>query len=124
VTILGRAYSKDRVPDTAPFEVFRPSTRLQTFTYITSTYVIIIMRTTCLATYPNLEYFLHKNASRIVAHSLRVTAAVALFNMNYSIEEIAYRLRWQPQSVQRYKRECAKHSDERTKSAMEGACAI
>ena len=113
-----------RVPDTAPLGVFRPNSSNPTFTYLTPTDVIRTMRATCLATYPDPEHFLHKNVNRIVAHSLRVTAAVALFNMGYSIEGIAYRLRWQPQSVQHYLRECFKHSDERTKSVIEGACAI
>jgi hypothetical protein len=123
ISILFRA-SALGVPDTAPLGAFRPRLGNPVFTYITSTDVIKIMRAACLATYPDPEHFLHKNVTRIVAHSLRVTAAVALFNMHYSIEEIAYRLRWQPQSVQHYLRECSKHSDERTMSAMMGACAI
>jgi hypothetical protein len=123
LSILYRA-SALRVPDTAPLGVFRPNSTSPTFTYLTSTDVIRTMRATCLATYPDPEHFLHKNVNRIVAHSLRVTAAVALFNMGHSIEEIAYRLRWQPQSVQHYLRECSTHSDTRTTNAMKGACAI
>jgi hypothetical protein len=123
ISILYRAAALS-VPDTAPLGAFRPTCSNPTFTYLTSTDVIGIMRATCLATYPDPEHFLHKNVTRIVAHSLRVTAAVALFNMGFSIDEIAYRLRWQPQSVQHYLRECSKHADERTTRAMEGACAI
>jgi hypothetical protein len=123
ISILCRA-SALGVPATAPLGAFRFKSSKQSFTYITSTDVIATMRETCLATYPDPAHFLHQNVKRIVAHSLRVTAAVALFNVGYSIDEIAFRLRWQPQSVQHYLRECSKHSDERTTSAMDGACAI
>jgi hypothetical protein len=123
ISILYRA-SALNVPATAPLGTFRPTGTNQTFTYITSKDVIKTMRDTCLETYPDPTHFLHQNVKRIVAHSLRVTAAVALFNMRYSIDEIAFRLRWQPQSVQHYLRECSSHTDERTLSAMMGACAI
>jgi hypothetical protein len=123
ISILLRAHAL-AVPESSPIGVFRPIASTPSFTFITSSDVIRIMRQTCLLTYPDKEHFLNKNVDRIVAHSVRVTAAVALFNMKYSIDEIAYRLRWQPQSVQHYLRECTTLADERTQSAMAGACAI
>jgi hypothetical protein len=123
ISILLRAHALG-VPESSPIGVFRPIASTPSFTFITSSDVIRIMRQTCLLTYPDKEHFLNKNVDRIVAHSVRVTAAVALFNMKYSIDEIAYRLRWQPQSVQHYLRECTTLADDRTQSAMAGACAI
>jgi hypothetical protein len=120
VSILYRA-SALGVPGKVPIGAFRPTPTTSTFAYVTSTDVIRIMHVTCLATYPNPDNCLHKNVDRIVANSLLVTAAVALLNMSYSIDEMAYRLsRWQPQYVQHYLRECSTHANEQTMSTMAG----
>jgi hypothetical protein len=50
ISILYRAAALS-VPDTAPLGAFRPTCSNPTFTYLTSTDVIGIMRATCLATY-------------------------------------------------------------------------
>jgi hypothetical protein len=123
ISILLRAHALG-VPESAPIGAFRPMTSTPSFTYITSADVIRIMRQACLLPYLDNDHFLNKNVDRIVAHSAGVTAAVALFSMKYSIDEIAYRLRWRPQSVQHYLCECTNLADERTQSAMAGACAI
>jgi hypothetical protein len=45
-----------------------------------------------LSTHSDSEHFLHQNIKWNVIHSLRVTAAATIFNMSYSIDEIASRL--------------------------------
>jgi DNA-binding NarL/FixJ family response regulator len=66
-----------------------------------------VMHTAYKAAYPDATHYMHiKNITRLVSHSNRVTAAVALHAAGLSIEYIAYRLRWKAASVETYLREC------------------
>ena len=67
---------------------------------------------------------MHKKHKRIDCHSNRVTAAVALANAGRSSQEIAYRLRWKPESVEHYLRECPKVIGPLCASTIEGAMLI
>jgi hypothetical protein len=64
------------------------------------------MQQACRLAYPDPAHEMRIKIDRIVAHSNRVTAAVCLHQGGASIDEIAFRLRWQPGSVPTYLREC------------------
>ena len=91
------------------------------YLYIKSTQIIAILRKACVTAYPDPAHFYRQNISRIVAHSNRVTAAVALNNMRVSIPEIAFRLRWKEPSVSHYLRETDHNIGELTAKAIQGA---
>ena len=50
---------------------------------------------------------MNKNYMLIMAHSVQVTAAVALHNAGLSFDVIAFRLRWSVDSVKHYVHECS-----------------
>jgi len=56
-----------------------------------------------------------------MSHSNCITAAVALYNAGASIPVIAFRLRWSPESVEFYLRNCFKAIGPLTLKAIEGA---
>jgi hypothetical protein len=58
---------------------------------------------------------------RIVSHSNRVTAAVALRRQGADIPTIAFRLRWKPESVDHYLRECTQDIDDMSSATIAGA---
>ncbi|MGL4351738.1 MAG: hypothetical protein ACRCT2_14470, partial [Plesiomonas shigelloides] len=83
--------------------------------------VTSIMRLICLATYKDPEHYLHKNYTLMSSHSNRVTAAVALSQTGMTIDDIAQRLRWKPESVAFYLRESARDIGQFTANAISGA---
>jgi len=60
------------------------------------------MRKAAVTAYPDPNHHYRINIKAVVAHSNRVTVAVALFSMKLSIEDITFRLQWKPESVQHY----------------------
>ena len=68
--------------------------------YLRSQDVTDVMRKICTATYSNPQHYMWVNIHRIASHSNRITAAVALYLQKVPIDAIAFRLRWQPDSVQ------------------------
>ena len=56
-----------------------------------------------------------------MAHSVRVTACVALHAEGQSEFVIAFRLRWSPQSVMHYIRDCAQQVGDLCKAVLSGA---
>jgi hypothetical protein len=112
-TILG-------VPSHEPLGVFRISPAGR-YTYLRSQDIIDDIRHACELAYPDRNHFLRVHISRLVAHSNRVTAAVALYNAGFSIEKIADRLRWSPQSVKHYIRECSQAVGKLTEATIVGA---
>jgi hypothetical protein len=108
------------VPKREPLGVFRISPAGR-YTYIRSQDIIDDIRTACELAYPDPSHFLRVNISRLVAHSNRVTAAVALYNAGFSIEKIADRLRWSPVSVKHYIRECSQAVGKLTEATIVGA---
>jgi hypothetical protein len=69
------------------------------------------MRSAVDGAYPDQKHFLRLHKERIVAHSNRVTAAVALANAGMSMEQTAFRLQWWPSLVQHYLRETSMQAD-------------
>ena len=55
------------------------------------------MQHACRLAYPDPNHYLWLHIHCIMAHSNRVTAAIALYNL-----EIAHRLRWSVESVEHY----------------------
>jgi hypothetical protein len=89
-----------------------------------SSEVIKIMREVCLEAYPDKRHYYHINYMSIDAHSARVTAAVALSQAGVSKEDIAFRLRWKPESVDHYLRDCNRTIGTLTQAAVLGAMNI
>jgi hypothetical protein len=83
--------------------------------------VTACMRKICLCTYKDPQHFLHKNVKRFSSHSNRVTAAVALSQTGMTIDDIAQRLRWKPESVAFYLRESATDVGNFTAKTVAGA---
>ena len=65
------------------------------------------MQQTSITVYPNPNHYLCLNVKRLTAHSLHVTACVALHYAGVSAEDIAFRLRWNVDSVKFYLRDCS-----------------
>lgn len=89
--------------------------------YLVAHDVVRIMRKACEDAYPDPENYHRLNAHRIDAHSARVFAAVCLRNAGISISEIAFRLRWQPESVEHYLRDCFCAIGKLTDAAIRGS---
>ena len=119
ISILARAKALG-VPENEPIGVFRQNTS-GSYTFLTNNDVTRVMRKACKDAYPNKDHFLHRHVTRIVAHSNRVTAAVALYAAGVSIKEIAFRLRWEEESVDHYLRESFQAIGNLTLAAIKGA---
>lgn len=117
--LLYRAYKLSIAP-LDPICAYRPDGHSMP-RYLRDTDVTTTMRAICIATYPEDGHFLRLNIDRIASHSLRVTAAVALSQTNMSIDDIAQRLRWKPESVAFYLRESARDVGNYTANAVLGA---
>ena len=109
-----------QVPPKAPLGVHRWNEEGH-FTYLRSDDLIKVVREACTRAYPDPNHFLRVHEDRLVAHSNRVTAAVALWEQKWSIERIADRLRWTKESVKHYLRECSHSIGEMTLAAINGA---
>ncbi|GKZ00904.1 hypothetical protein MPSEU_001042100 [Mayamaea pseudoterrestris] len=120
LSILKRAKQLHKQPVLEPLGVFRKDAT-GAYEYLQSRDIIKVMRQAVVGAYPDKRHYLRSNITRIVAHSNRVTAAVALQNAGLSIEEIAFRLRWSPPSVQHYLRESTHEVGRLTMKAIEGA---
>ena len=86
--------------------------------------VIKVMRSVCLEAYPDKNHYYNINYMAIDAHSARVTAAVALSQAGIDKADIAFRLRWKPESVDHYLRDCNRTIGDLTKAAVLGAMNI
>jgi hypothetical protein len=106
VSIFRRAHSL-RVPSDEPLGVYCSDRTASTpYSFIADAIVKRVMQQACKLAYPDPSHELRIKIHRIVAHSNRVTAAVCLQQGGATIDEIAFRLRWQPGSVPTYLREC------------------
>jgi len=122
LSILRRATTL-QVPANEPLGVYRSHPK-GTYTYLRSSEIIVVMRQAVTTAYPDPLHYYRINIKAVVAHSNRVTAAVALFSMKLSIEDIAFRLRWKPESVQHYIRECSQFVDDLTAATISGAAIL
>jgi hypothetical protein len=117
--ILYRAHLLN-VPPLDPVCAYRPqghsSNRFLRDTDVTDT-----MRQMCIAAYPDPTHYLRLHINCFASHSNRVTAAVALSQSNMTIDDIAHRLRWKPESVAHYLRESARDIGTFTANTIIGA---
>jgi hypothetical protein len=107
-----------------PLGVYRSNKSGQPTLLLRSYQFIKMMRQACVDTYKDPQHYMRKNIKHIDAHSNRVTAAVALSNAGLSIDEIAFRLRWKPESVEHYLRDCARAIGGLTDAAIRGSLMI
>jgi hypothetical protein len=119
LSILRRAHALG-VPSGYPLGVFRADDS-GVFLFIAGKDIQHVMRTACKAAYPDATHYMRIHITRLVSHSNRVTAAVALRAAGLSIEDIAHRLRWKAASVETYLRECYQAIGDITQKAITGA---
>jgi hypothetical protein len=122
ICILRRAFMLG-IPSHEPIGAFRkdPTGR---YTFLKSQDIISTMRKVVIRTYPDPNHFLRVNISQIVAHSNRITAALALHAHGKDAQDIANRLRWDVRTVKHYLRECQSQIGDLTSAAIEGALAL
>jgi len=122
LSILRRAHLL-QVPPLHPVGVFRthPS---GVFTYLQSSDVLTVIRKSVDLAYPDPTHYYRIHRAAVVAHSNPVTAAVALYANGRPIPDIAFRLRWKPESVEHYIRECSQLVDDLTIATVQGAYCI
>jgi hypothetical protein len=75
----------------------------------------------CILAHPDPNHHLHRNIKCLMAHCLRVTAAVALFNSGKNEHMIAFRLHWNSDAVLIYLRDCYTSIRTLTSRALQGA---
>jgi hypothetical protein len=119
VSILERA-AHLRIPDGFPIGAYRSSTAGD-FKFIRGDDVCRVMRYACTIAYPDIRHYMRQNVDRLVAHSNRVTACLALHQAGVNEEEIAHRLRWQTPSVRFYIPESYSKLGDLTQRAVAGA---
>jgi hypothetical protein len=119
LSILRRAHTLG-IPSGYPLGAFRADDS-GAFVFLTGKDIQHVMRDACKAAYPEPTHYMRLNITRLVSHSNRVTAAVALRAAGLSIEDIAHRLRWKAASVETYLRECYQAIGDITQKAITGA---
>ena len=90
------------------------------YTYLRSKDMIRVMRSVVIEAYPDPSHYMRLDINSIDCHSNRVTAALALHLAGLSDENIAFKLRWSPESVKHYIRDCNKHIGHATLSVIRG----
>jgi hypothetical protein len=71
--------------------------------------------------HPDIDHHLCWHIKCLMAHCLRVTAAVALFNSGEDKHLIAFQLRWNSDAVRIYLQDCYKSIGTLTARALQGA---
>ena len=79
------------------------------------------IRQSCEHAYPDKNHYLRQHIKRLMSHSIRVFACVALKDAGVAEEDIVYRLRWNSDAVKFYTRDCYRLSDTLTGLALLGA---
>ena len=77
----------------------------------------------CFLAHPDENHYLRLHSNKLVAHSFRVTAAVALHNAGVPIDVITVRLRWNSDAVKVYLRDSEFLARTLSFKAMHGAFA-
>lgn len=109
------------VPTEQPIGVFRKPKETTGFRFLSNNDVTSELRDTCRRTYPDPNHYMHQHILCVMAHSIRVTACVALHSAGESEFVIAFRLRWTVQSVMHYIRDCSQHVGDLCQAVLSGA---
>ena len=80
-----------------------------------------VMRDACILAYPDPNHCMRLNIHRILSHSIRVFACVALHNSGVPLDDICFRLRWNSDAVRLYIRDSPRLVDDLTQRALLGA---
>jgi len=87
LSIIQRATTL-QVPSNEPLGVYR-SNPSGSYTYLRSLEIITVMQTAVQAAHPDPHHYYRINIKAIVAHSNRISAAVALFSMKLSCKDLS-----------------------------------
>ena len=90
---------------------------------IQGTHVKQFLAEACFLAHPDKNHYLWLHINKLVAHSFRVTAAVALHNAGVPIDVITVRLRWNSDAVKVYLRDSEQLARTLSFKAMHGAFA-
>jgi hypothetical protein len=82
-----------------------------------------LIQDACRLAHPAPAHYLRQHIDRLMSHSLRVTAAVALHNAGVSLDDISFRLRWNSDAVKLYIRDCYRTIGDLTCRTLAGAYA-
>jgi hypothetical protein len=102
-------------------DLCQPTLSSPAYCYLSGKDVTAVMRWACQLAYPDPKHFMREHITSLVAHSNRVTAAVVLKSLGWSEYDITIRLRWEPESVKAYIRECCTDIGRLTISAIQGS---
>lgn len=109
------------IPENYPIGAFRPRGAAPgAYAFLNGSDVSEVMQRACRLAYRNEQHYLRLHIHLLHSHSNRITAAVALYNAGVPIPVIAYRLRWSPESVVFYIRDCFKAIGPLTEKAITG----
>ena len=89
--------------------------------FVTGRVMQMALQQACRDAYPDLNHHMRRNIHCIMSHCMHVAAAVALQNAGCSIDDIAYRLRWNSDSIKLYLRDCYRFIGQMTEQAVQGA---
>ena len=112
-----------RVPPDEPLGIFRRDSS-GAYAFLKSTHIVSILRRACVQAHPDPQHYLRIHVKRLVSHSNRVTAAVALYNAGVPVEDISFRLRWNSDAVKFYLRDCYRTIGHLTERALVGALMV
>ena len=66
----------------------------------------------------------HAVRHKFSSHSLRCTAAMCLLAAGLSTKEVAWRLRWNSEAIERYRREATLTIEHLSATTVQGACML
>jgi len=118
INIIRRAHQL-HIPLTEPLGQFRD--QMGVVKCLRDFQVTKIMRMSVRLAYPDSRHYMRIHEDRVMAHSNRVTAACALKNGGMSESDIAFALRWKPESVPTYLRDCFQGIGAAMTKAIQGA---
>jgi hypothetical protein len=119
ISILRRA-AQLRLPLNYPIGIYWTSTHGD-YKFLCGGDISDIMHYACRIAYADDSHYMRQHINRIVAHSNRVTACLALHQAGVTPEDIVFRLHWQVPSVQFYIRESYATLGDLTQKAVAGA---
>jgi hypothetical protein len=120
--IVLRALALRLHPRMSPVGVFL-SKNSQVYT-IRGHHVRDFIQESCIRAYPDPAHYLRLHIKELQAHSLRITACVALDNAGVPHETIAFRLRWNSDAVKGYLRDCYRHIGDLTAKSVAGLISL